>query len=204
MIDTAAKSLLTAKFHADNVNGYMTRLVPVDSDEAILPAYRGTAIEQLLRYHNLGAPLPLTTGHAQMLISMCMDHRKDLVLPGEFAYVLRTAGGNLRDSEFEVSYAIGVGGVATLALFAHTDCGMAHVTQKRADFVSGLVKRGGWTPDAAGAHFDRYAERYQIGDPVTFVCEEAQRLQRLYPPVLIVPMLYDVGTDRLMQVMESP
>ena len=204
MIDTAVKSLLTAKFHADNVNGYMTRLVPVDSDEAILPAYRGTAIEQLLRYHNLGAPLPLTTGHAQMLISMCMDHRKDLVLPGEFAYVLRTAGGNLRDSEFEVSYAIGVGGVATLALFAHTDCGMAHVTQKRADFVSGLVKRGGWTVDAAVAHFDRYAERYQIGDPVKFVCEEAQRLRRLYPPVLIVPMLYDVGTDRLMQIMESP
>jgi len=133
-----------------------------------------------------------------------MDHRKDLVLPGEFAYVLRTAGGNLRDSEFEVSYAIGVGGVATLALFAHTDCGMAHVTQKRADFVSGLVKRGGWTVDAAVAHFDRYAERYQIGDPVKFVCEEAQRLRRLYPPVLIVPMLYDVGTDRLMQIMESP
>ena len=182
----------------------MIRLVPVDTDEAIFPVYRGTAIEQLLRYHNLGAPLPLTTGQAQMLISMCMDHRKDLVLPGEFAYVLRSAGGNLRDSEFEVSYAIGVGGVATLALFAHTDCGMAHVTQKRADFVSGLVKRGGWTVDAAVAHFDRYAERYQIGDPVKFVCEEAQRLRRLYPPVLIVPMLYDVGTDRLMQIMESP
>ena len=182
--------------------GFMTRLVPVDKPEAIFPEYRGTAIEQLLCYHNLGAPLPLTTGQAQMLISMCMDHRKDLVLPGEFAYVLRSAGGNLRDSEFEVSYAIGVGGVSTIALFAHTDCGMAHVTEMRSAFVSGLAKRGGWSLYAAGAHFDRYAERYQIGDPVAFVCGEAQRLRRLYPTVLIVPMLYDVGTDRLIQISE--
>lgn len=181
----------------------MIRLVSVDTPEDIFPVYRGTAIEQLLQYHNLGASLPLTTGHARMLISMCMDHRKDLVLPGEFAYVLRSAGGNLRDSEFEVSYAIGVGGVSTVALLAHTDCGMAHVTQKRSDFVSGLVTRGGWIPAAAEAHFDRYAERYQIGDPIKFVCEEAQRLRQLYPPVLIVPMLYDVETDRLMQIMES-
>jgi carbonic anhydrase len=182
----------------------MPRLVPVDTPEAILPIYRGTAIEQLLRYHNLGAPLPPTTGHAQMLIGMCMDHRKDLVLPGEFAYVLRSAGGNLRDSEFEVSYAIGVGGVSTIVLFAHTDCGMAHVTQKRSAFIRGLTERAGWTPEAAGAHFDRYAERYQIGDPVAFVCEEVLRLRRLYPKVLIVPMLYDVETDRLIQIEESP
>ena len=182
----------------------MSRLVPVDTPEAIFPAYRGTAIELLLRYHNLGEPLPTTTGHAQMLISMCMDHRKDLVLPGEFAYVLRSAGGNLRDSEFEVSYAIGVGGVSTVALLAHTDCGMAHVTQMRSAFIRGLTERGGWTLDAAGAHFDRYAERYQIGDPVTFVCEEVLRLRRLYPMALIVPMLYDVETDRLIQIEESP
>src|SRR3990172_3034265 len=139
----------------------MTRLIPVDTDEAIFPVYRGTAIEQLLRYHNLGAPLPLTTGHAQMLISMCMDHRKDLVLPGEFAYVLRSAGGNLRDSEFEVSYAIGVGGVTTVALLAHTDCGMAHVTEMRSAFVSGLAEHGGWTLVPPGGHFDGYAERYR-------------------------------------------
>src|SRR3972149_2062877 len=182
----------------------MTGLIPVDSADAILPADRGTAIDLLLRYHNLGQALPPAGGQAQLLISMCMDHRKDLVLPGEFAYVLRSAGGNLRESEFEVSYAIAIGGVTTVALLAHTDCGMAHVTQMRSAFVRGLTEHGGWTLDAAGAHFDRYAERYQIGDPVTFVCEEAQRLRRLYPTVLIVPMLYDAGTDRLMQIMESP
>ena len=81
----------------------MRRIIRVDTPESISPAYRGTPVEQLLRYHNLGAPLPTTTGYARMLISMCMDHRKDLVLPNEFAYVLRSAGGNLRYSEFEVS-----------------------------------------------------------------------------------------------------
>ena len=180
----------------------MRRLVPVDNPGAILPAYRGTPIEQLLNYHNLGAPLPLTTGHARLLISMCMDHRKDLVLPNEFAYVLRSAGGNLRDSEFEVSYAIAVGGVATIALLAHTDCGMVDVTEQRSVFVRGLTERGGWTVETAAAHFDRYAAHYQIGDALGFVCDEAVRLRRLYPAILIAPLLYDVETDRLAQIDE--
>lgn len=177
-----------------------TILIPVDSADAILPAYRGTAIDRLLRYHNLGQALPPGGGRAQMLISMCMDHRKDLVLPSEFAYVLRSAGGNLRDSEFEVSYAIAVGGVRTIALLAHTDCGMAHVTAKRDQFVRGLVERGGWAAGPAAAHFDRYAERYQIGEAVEFACGEADRLRGLYPGVQVAPLLYRVEDDRLVQI----
>ena len=135
---------------------------------------------------------------------MCMDQRKDLLLPNEFAYVLQSAGGNLRDSEFEVSYAIAVGGVATVALLAHTDCGMADVTRQRAVFIRGLTERGGWSADAAAAHFDHYAARYQIGDAIRFVCEKAVRLRRLYPAVLIAPLLYEVETDRLAQIEELP
>ena len=178
----------------------MTGLIPVDSVEAILPAYRGTAIDLLLRYHNLGQALPPAGGQARLLISMCMDHRKELVLPNEFAYVLRSAGGNLRDSEFEVSYAIAVGGVRTLALLAHTDCGMAHVTAKRDAFVRGLVEGGGWPAHEAAAHFDRYAERYQIGEAVELACGEADRLRRLYSGVQVAPLLYRVEDDRLVQI----
>ena len=178
----------------------MTGLIPVERADAILPAYRGTPIDLLLRCHNLGQDLPPAGGRAQLLISMCMDHRKDLVLPNEFAYVLRSAGGNLRDSEFEVSYAIAMGGVTTLALLAHTDCGMAHVTAKRDAFVRGLVERGGWPAHQAAAHFDRYAERYQIGEAVEFVCGEADRLRRLYPKTQVTPLLYRVEDDRLVQI----
>jgi carbonic anhydrase len=132
-----------------------------------------------------------------------MDHRKDLTLPQEFAYVLRAAGGNLRDSEFEISYAVAVGGISTIALLAHTDCGMVHVTAKREPFVRGLVERGGWQESAASDHFDRYARRYEIGDPYVFVVREAERLRRLYPRLLVAPLLYAVEDDRLRQIRED-
>ena len=60
-------------------------LIAADALEAILPQYRGTPIELLLRYHNLRDPLPASSGHAQLLISMCMDYRKELLVPTEFA-----------------------------------------------------------------------------------------------------------------------
>jgi len=178
----------------------MTRLIPVDGVEAILPAYRGTPIERLLRHHNLGQEQPRTDRRAELLISMCMDHRKYLMLPTEFAFVLRSAGGNLQGREFELSFAIAVGGVRTIALLAHTDCRMTRVTGMRDAFVSGLVERGGWAADDAAAQFDRHAERYEIGDAVEFVCSEVDRLRRLYPGVQVAPLLYRVEDDRLVQI----
>jgi carbonic anhydrase len=71
----------------------VTQLVPADSIAEILPRYRGTPIEWRLRYHNLGEPLPPSSGRAQLLVGMCMDDRKDLVIPNEFAFVGRTPRG---------------------------------------------------------------------------------------------------------------
>jgi carbonic anhydrase len=177
-------------------------LFPVDTVSDILPKYLGTPIERLLRYQNLGEPLPPSVGQAEILVGMCMDHRKDLRIPNEFAYVLRTAGGNLRYSDFEVSYSVGVGGIDTIALLAHTDCGMAHVTDKREAFVRGLVERGGWEEAAAFAQFTNCAPRHEIGDPIEFVVIEAARLRHLYPRLMVAPLLYTVENDRLLQIME--
>ena len=66
---------------------------------------------------------------------MCMDSRKSLRIPNDFAFVLRTAGANMRDNEFRISYAIAVGGVRTIVLIAHTDCGMAKLDQSHDRFV---------------------------------------------------------------------
>ena len=181
----------------------MIRLAPVERAADILPAYRDTPVAALLRYHNLGEPLPRTTGSAELLIGMCMDHRKDLTIPNEFAYVIRAAGGNLRDREFDVSYAVSIGGMRHLALLAHTDCGMSHLMAKREAFVEGLVQRGHWTEAQAAAHFDDCAARYQIGDPVTFVAQEAARLRLRYPGLLVAPLMYHVDNDRLAQVVEE-
>jgi carbonic anhydrase len=178
-------------------------LRPVTRLEDILPRYRGTPIELMLRYHNLGEPCPPSGGTPVMLVSMCMDHRKELHVPNEFAYILRSAGGNLRDSEFEVSYAVAVGGVSTIALLAHTDCGMAHVSAKATRFVDGLVQRAGWTRTDAERHFAEAASRYEIGDALGFVAGEAQRLRQRYPKLLIAPFLYSVEDDQLAQVVEA-
>lgn len=88
------------------------------------------------RYHNLAEPLPSTRGRAELLVGMCMDDRKDLVIPNEFAYVIRAAGGNLQDHEFDISYAVAIGGVTAIALLAHTDCGMVGLRKKRAAFTA--------------------------------------------------------------------
>ncbi len=179
------------------------RLRPVTSLDDILPAYRGTPIEAMLRYHNLGEPCPPTHGSPVLLVAMCMDHRKELRVPNEFAYILRSAGGNLRDSEFEVSYAVAVGGVDTIALLAHTDCGMAHVGEKRERFVNGLVGRAGWSRVEAESHFEEASSRYEIGDAATFVLGEARRIHARYPRLLVAPFLYAVESDLLAQVVDG-
>ena len=176
------------------------RIVAVSSADDILPEYAGTPIASLLRYHNLGEPLPPAYDRPVLLVGMCMDHRKVLTIPNEFAYVLRAAGANLRDSSFEISFAVAVGGVSAIALVGHTDCGMVDVTQKRELFVNGLVERAGWDAAKAARHFDRSAHHYEISDPVQFTVGEAKRLQRQYPRLLIAPLLYNVENDRIAQI----
>jgi carbonic anhydrase len=178
----------------------MPRLVPVERPQDILPRWRGTPLDALLRYQNLEEPLPGSSARAELLVGMCMDNRKALTIPNEFAYVLRAAGGNMRDSEFEIAYAIALGGITAIALLAHTDCGMEHVTTKRDAFVRGLVERGGCGRDAAEEQFERHAARYEIGEPVAFVIGEAARLRALYPALLVAPFLYRVEDDRLVQI----
>jgi carbonic anhydrase len=179
----------------------MPQIIPVDAGSDILPAYAGTPLERLLRYHNLSEPLPSSSGRAELLVGMCMDNRKDLVIPNEFAFVIRAAGGNLRDHAFDISYAVAIGGVTTIALLAHTDCGMVHVRHKRATFIRGLVARGGWDERRAAKLFDESLAIYEIEDPVAFVIEEARRLRAEYPGVLVAPLLYRVEDDRLLQIL---
>ncbi len=127
----------------------MPEIIPVNYRDDILPEYRGTPVEALLEYHNLGraigaAPAP------QMLIGMCMDSRKSLRIPNDFAFVLRTAGANMRDNEFRISYAIAVGGVRTIVLIAHTDCGMAQARPEPRAVHPGIDERGGVGRGARG------------------------------------------------------
>jgi carbonic anhydrase len=134
----------------------MAEIIPVNFQSDILPEYRGTPVGLLLEYHNLGRAIGSVTV-PQLLIGMCMDSRKSLRIPNDFAFVLRTAGANMRDNEFRISYAIAVGGVRTIVLIAHTDCGMARLAQRRDQFIHGLMEAAGWDEARATRHFENSA-----------------------------------------------
>ena len=176
--------------------------MPVASGSDIAPPYRDTPIGLLLEYHNLQRPFE-TYNQAQLLIGMCMDHRKNLHIPDNFAYILRAGGANLRYSEFKVSYAIAVGGVRAIALIGHNQCGMANLHAKRETFIQGLVENAGWDREWAEQHFMYFAPMFEIGNEVDFVLSEAKRLRLRYPKILIAPLMYKIEDGLLYQLKEG-
>jgi carbonic anhydrase len=179
----------------------MTKVLPVNYRSDILPEYQGTPVGLLLEYHNLERALGSST-EKKMLIGMCMDSRKSLRMPSDFAYVLRTAGANMRDNEFRISFAIAVGHVSTIVLIAHTDCGMARVAGMHDAFVKGMTERAGWDLERAEKHFAESVPKFAIDDEIAFVMREAERLRGLYPKVTVVPLLYRVEDDLLYQLQD--
>ena len=180
----------------------MNRLRTISSTADIPPPYRETPIGLLLEYHNLSRPYG-TYSSAQMLIGMCMDNRKHLHIPDNFAFIIRTGGANLRYSEFKVSYAIAVGGVRSIALIGHTQCGMVNLIARKDKFVQGLVQNAGWTAETAEEHFFHFAPMFEIGNEVDFIISEVKRLRLRYPMVEVAPMMYRVEDNRLYLIDES-
>ncbi len=179
----------------------MKSLIEIHSDSDIPERWRAGPIGDLLRYHDLGAPLPPRAEKPELLIGMCMDSRKHLRIPDNFAFILRTGGANLSLAEFRVSYAIAVGGVRAIALMGHTNCGMSGLAARRALFVDGLVDVG-WTRAEAERHFDRYAPEHEIGPEGDFIRAEAKRLRALYPKVEVAPLIYRIEDNSVAVVRE--
>lgn len=173
-------------------------LTPVRVEDDILPEWRGTAISDLLAYHNLIRP-HVTYSRAELVIAMCMDYRKALRIPDRFAYILRTGGGNLSRVQFEVSFAIAVGGVRSLALIAHDDCGMVGLRGRRDAFVDGLISEG-WKREDAETHFDDSLPIYEVASTIDSVCAEADRMRARYPNITVAPLFYSSLDGLLHQV----
>jgi len=180
----------------------MNELLAISSEGDILPQYRGTAIGLLLEYHNLGRQYESYL-NAQLLIGMCMDNRKHLHIPDNFAFIIRSGGANLRYSEFKVSYAIAVGNVRCIALVGHNQCGMVNLISRKDQFIRGLVESAGWQPQAAEEHFLQFAPMFEIGNESDFVLSEVKRLRLRYPKILVPPLLYQVEDNRLYLIQEN-
>ena len=179
----------------------MKRLVSVGSRDDIFPEYKKTPIGDLFEYHNLGRSLE-SCENGQLLIGMCMDNRKHLRIPDNFAYVIRAGGANIRYSEFKVSYAIAIGEIQHLALIGHNKCGMVDLVSRKDQFINGLVERAGWERERAEEHFSQYAPMFEIGDEIDFVLSEAARLRANYPKITVAPLFYNVDDNRLYLIHE--
>ena len=139
----------------------MDRLLKIESLSEIPKEFAGSPIGNLVEYHNLNKEFS-NYSQAQLLIGMCMDNRKHLHIPDNFAFIIRSGGANLRHSEFKVSYAIAVGGVSHIALISHNHCGMVNIISRKAEFINGLVETAGWDKERAEEHFLHFAQKYHL------------------------------------------
>ena len=178
------------------------RLVNILKESDIFLEYIHTPIGKLLAYHNLKRPFESHT-EAELLIGMCMDNRNHLHIPGNFAFIIRAGGANLRYSEFKVSFAISVGNVKYIALIGHTNCGMVNLSSNKDQFINGLVSNAGWKAEKAEEHFLHYAPLFEIGNEIDFTLSEARRMRDRYPAVIIAPMLYKIEDHRLYLIREE-
>lgn len=180
----------------------MNRLIDIIKADDISQEYRHTPIGLLLEFHNLNRPLDVYT-QAQLLIGMCMDNRKHLHIPDNFAFIIRAGGANLRYSEFKVSYAIAVGGVKYIALIGHNNCGMVNLISRKDEFINGLMDKAGWDRELAEDHFMCFAPIFETGNEIDFIISEAKRLRLRYPKITTVPLYYKIDNNRLYLINEK-
>ncbi|MEO7387585.1 MAG: carbonic anhydrase [Gammaproteobacteria bacterium] len=178
-------------------------LTPVRSEADILPAYRGTAVGDLLRFQNLtqgAAGTAQKYSRPEILIATCLEQVTPLRVPEGFSISLHTAAASMKRDPFKVSWAIGVAGVKAIAIVGHDDCQLVDLRAHRDQFVVQMIEAAGWERPAAEQHFDHWSDLFGVENPVEFVASEAVRLQGRYPKVLIAPLLYQAGSGTLLQV----
>ena len=175
------------------------QLIAVNSKTDIFPQYRQTPVGALLEYHNLNKTFKKYE-KAEILIGMCIDNRKSLWIPDNFAFVIRAAGANLMYSEFQISFALSIANLKHIALIAHNHCGMVDLQSKKKQFITGLVNNAGWKAGNAENHFNQLSGFFEIGDEIAFIVEEARRLQKRYPRIMVAPLYFNVDNGKIYQV----
>ncbi len=174
----------------------MSDVIEINSSSDIPKKYRDTPLSLLIEYQNQIRPFD-SHAVAQILVGMCMDNRKALNVPENFAYILRTGGANMKWSGFKISYAIAVGGVRYIAIAGHNHCGMVNIVARKEAFIKGLVEGAGWEREKAENHFMNLLPMFEIGNEIEFVLSEVRRLRDEYPKIMVAPLLYRIEDNRL-------
>ncbi len=171
-------------------------LFPVLSTEEVPEALRGTPLETLLKGQNLGLIDEHQAHGAALLIGMCIDFRNALSIPRDWAYIVRREGANMAGAVFAVALALSKG-VRYMALIAHNNCAMANTSEHREQFIDVLTKGFSWESDRAVEFFDSHSLSREIGNELDFVVEEADRIEKLFPGLKVVPLLFRVEDSHL-------
>ena len=174
----------------------MHNLRPIHSIEDIPTKYQNTPIGLLLEFHNLNKK-PALFEDAQLLIGMCIDNRKQLNLPENFAYVLRSPGANFDQDAFAIAYAVFCLKKKNIALIGHNDCGMVQLAHKRETFLKGLEEVGNWEKGKAIEFYESNLIEYGLENEIDILIRQATEFRGLYPKVITVPMLYRVEDKKL-------
>ncbi|MCW3489183.1 carbonic anhydrase [Dethiobacter alkaliphilus] len=169
---------------------------PLQCEADIPPEYRQNPVGELIRYHNLGA-VHKKYRQPEILIGKCMDYRVQLRTPPAFAYKLRSGGCNLNSNDFQVAYAVAVGGVKAIALIGHTDCGMVRLEEKREKFIQGFLTQSDCTHEEAASFFDQHAAANSLCRESDILFEEANRYRSWFPRLPVAVMLYKVNDSQL-------
>ncbi len=173
----------------------LERLLPVRTVSDIPPHLQRTPVEDLLRSQNMYdigydiSPAP------NLIICMCIDHRKQLHLPKNGAYIIRSPGANMKGQEYSIALALGAG-INYMALIVHNKCLMSNPFEQKEPLQKALQTKHGWNDQQLADAFGHFASR-QIGDPISFALSERDRLQDLFKGLKVIPLLYDVYSDRL-------
>ncbi len=173
-----------------------SRLTSIRSEKQIPQFLIGTPIHSLLKSQNLLEVDETPSEKADLVIGMCMDFRKQLHLPKNCAYVLRRAGANMKDCEFELALAVSAG-IEYMALIAHNKCLMSNPYAEEQAVLETLSSRCGWKADHAQSFFDEQASARGISDPIQFLLAESERISFLFRGLKVIPLLYSVDDDKL-------
>ncbi len=177
----------------------MNHLKPINSTEDIPRKYQNTPIGDLFAFHNFNTSHPPYT-NAKMLIGMCIDHRAQLNIPHNFAYVLRSPGANFDQDAFAISYAVAVGAVQHIALIGHTNCGMVNLAAKKEKYINGL-ENAGWGGDSTKEMFESNLADYGLENEIDILNRQTSQFREKFKNVITVPMIYRVE-DRKIYLIE--
>ncbi len=174
-----------------------SRLVQLESPEALPQRWRGTPIEDFIAAHNFDKTVR-TSSEPKLLVVSCIEFRFTPQIPRNFAYVIRTAGGRISQipgSEFALAYIL-ANGVRHIVTVGHNDCGMTKVHAFKPRLISALVEQG-WDSDKAEKCIEDNSDRFAMKDEIDALEFEFIRLRSLFKNVEIAPLFVSLSSTRL-------